>query len=421
MKKSIFLFLSLTFCWVNFNAFAQFNPSDIGKVIHTLASDSMMGRMAGTKYSDMAAGFIASELSKAGLKPLPGQSGLLQQFSISSSRTENVSGTMDGNAILKEQVVVITSQEHLNLNGNTCMSSWVSQGDNIGQKLFGNDRSKGDHVVFLDTAFRKIFSRIQKMPIESMPGEGSLVIILSSSKPGSFDLKVESSLLKKNLMNVGGMIPGKRKDEYVLFSGHYDHIGIGKPVEGDSIFNGANDDASGTTAVITLAKYFASQKEIPERTLLFAAFTAEESGGFGSRFFSNQLNPDKVVAMFNIEMIGTESKWGKNSAYITGFEKSDFGSLLQENLKGSTFYFYPDPYPDQNLFYRSDNATLAKLGVPAHTISTSKMDSEKYYHTVNDEVETLDLNNMAEIIRAISVSSTGIISGKQTPKRVSKE
>ena len=118
-------------------------------------------------------------------------------------------------------------------------------------------------------------------------------------------------------------------------------------------------------------------------------------------------------------MIGTNSKWGKNSAYITGYEKSDFGKLLQENLKGSAFTFYPDPYPDQKLFYRSDNATLARLGVPAHTISTSKMDSEKFYHTVNDEVETLDLQNMTEIIRAIAISSKGIVAGKQTPARVS--
>ena len=78
--------------------------------------------------------------------------------------------------------------------------------------------------------------------------------------------------------------------------------------------------------------------------------------------------------MFNIEMIGTESKWGKNAAYITGFEKTNMGEILQNNLKGSAFSFYPDPYPSQNLFYRSDNATLARLGVPAHTISTAKMD-----------------------------------------------
>jgi Zn-dependent M28 family amino/carboxypeptidase len=161
-------------------------------------------------------------------------------------------------------------------------------------------------------------------------------------------------------------------------------------------------------------------KKQPERTILFVAFTAEESGGYGSSYFSKQLAPEKVMAMFNIEMIGTDSKWGKNSAYITGFERTDFGKILQDDLKETAFNFYPDPYPQQNLFFRSDNATLARLGVPAHTISTSKMDSEKFYHTVDDEIETLDMKNMAEIIKAIALSSKAIIDGVKTPTRVGK-
>jgi Zn-dependent M28 family amino/carboxypeptidase len=130
------------------------------------------------------------------------------------------------------------------------------------------------------------------------------------------------------------------------------------------------------------------------------------------------LNPDEVVAMFNIEMIGTESKWGKNSAYITGFEKTNMGEILQQNLEGTGFTFYPDPYTTQNLFYRSDNATLARLGVPAHTISTSKMDNEPNYHKASDEVGTLDMDNMAMIIKSIALSARSIISGKDTPSRV---
>ena len=184
-----------------------------------------------------------------------------------------------------------------------------------------------------------------------------------------------------------------------------------------SIFNGANDDAAGTTAVMTLAKYFQALNN-NERTLIFVAFTAEEIGGFGSQYFSRQLNPENVKAMFNIEMIGTESKWGKNSAYITGYEKTDMGKILQGNLEGTGFTFYPDPYTTQNLFYRSDNATLARLGVPAHTISTSKMDSEPNYHKASDEIRTLDMENMAMIIKSIAMSSKGIVSGKETPSRV---
>jgi hypothetical protein len=97
------------------------------------------------------------------------------------------------------------------------------------------------------------------------------------------------------------------------------------------------------------------------------------------------------------------------------------GKILEKNLTGTGFTFYPDPYPQQQLFYRSDNATLARQGVPAHTISTSKMDSEKYYHTVDDEFETLDMENMAKIIEAIALSSRTIVSGEDAPTRVNTQ
>ncbi len=223
----------------------------------------------------------------------------------------------------------------------------------------------------------------------------------------------------KKANNVIGIIPGKSKpNEYVIFSGHYDHLGM-KESGDDKVFNGANDDASGITAVITLAEFF-KKKNDNARTLIFVAFTGEETGGYGSAFFSNSINADEVVAMFNIEMIGTDSKWGKNSAYITGFERSDFGTILQKNLVGSGFNFYQDPYPQEQLFYRSDNARLAALGVPAHTISTSKMDVEPNYHKLSDEISTLDMDNMTEIIKSIAISSQTIISGKDTPSRVPK-
>ena len=221
----------------------------------------------------------------------------------------------------------------------------------------------------------------------------------------------------KSANNVIGILPGKSKpEEYVVFSAHYDHLGLNYNGE-DKVFNGANDDASGTTAVIALAKYFKELNQ-NERTIVFVAFTGEEVGGFGSKFFSENIDSNEVIAMFNIEMIGTESKWGKNSAYLTGFEKSDFGTILQKNLQGSNFNFYPDPYPKEQLFYRSDNARLAALGVPAHTISTSKMDSEPNYHKVSDEISTLDLENMTEIIKSIAISSQTIVNGEDTPTRV---
>jgi Zn-dependent M28 family amino/carboxypeptidase len=246
------------------------------------------------------------------------------------------------------------------------------------------------------------------------------VLLLTDKAPSSLTVELKQEITEMPLANVVGILPGKSKpNEYVIFSGHYDHLGINtrNMVNNDSIYNGANDDAAGTTAMIMLAKYFSKLKD-NERTLVFAAFTAEEIGGFGATYFSKQFDPAQVMAMFNIEMIGTESKWGKNSAYITGFEKTNMGEILQKNLEGTGFTFHPDPYPTQQLFYRSDNATLARLGVPAHTISTSKMDSEPNYHKASDEIGTLDMENMTAIIRAIALSSRGIVAGKETPTRV---
>ena len=154
------------------------------------------------------------------------------------------------------------------------------------------------------------------------------------------------------------------------------------------------------------------------RTLIFVAFTGEESGMLGSEHFSEKLNPEEITAMFNIEMIGKESKFGKNSAFITGFDRSDFGEILQRNLKGTGFTFYADPYTEQQLFYRSDNATLAAQGVPAHTISTVQIDKDEYYHTVDDEFETLNVDNITATIKAIALSSRSIVAGAETPARI---
>lgn len=236
--------------------------------------------------------------------------------------------------------------------------------------------------------------------------------------PGVNGFRQEFTTKGVAMANVVGMIKGKSKpDEYVIFSAHYDHVGVIEPAAGDSIANGADDDASGTTAVIALAKYFKAINK-NERSLIFVTFTAEEIGGFGSRHFSQGIDPAKAVAMFNIEMIGKLSKWGPNAAFITGFELSNFGPILQKNLANTKFKFNADPYVEQQLFYRSDNATLAKLGVPAHSISTDEIDKDQFYHTVDDEVETLNIKNMVEVIKAIALGSKSIVSGQDTPTRI---
>jgi Zn-dependent M28 family amino/carboxypeptidase len=219
--------------------------------------------------------------------------------------------------------------------------------------------------------------------------------------------------------NIIGVLEGKsKKDEYVVVSAHYDHLGI-KKKDGqlDSIYNGANDDASGVTGVLALAEYFKT-KGNNERTILFVAFTGEEMGLIGSTHFGKGIDASKFVAGINLEMIGKVPSFGPNTAWLSGFERSDFGKIVQKNLEGSGYTLHPDPYPKYNLFFRSDNASLARLGVPSHTFSTTPIDVDKDYHKTSDEVETLDVAVVTETIKAVAKGTESIISGKDTPTRV---
>ena len=221
-----------------------------------------------------------------------------------------------------------------------------------------------------------------------------------------------------DLFNIIGLLKGTSlKEEFVIISAHYDHLGQIEGGKGDLVFNGANDNATGVAAMIMLAEYFKKAK-INKRSILFVAFTAEEMGLIGSNYFGQTISAESIIAGVNIEMIGKESPFGPKTAWLTGFKRSTFGEIIQKNLSSSEYRLYPDPYKDFRLFFRSDNASLARLGVPAHTFSTSPMDKDLDYHQLSDEVETLDVKIITETIKAISVGIKSIVSGDDTPSRV---
>ena len=221
-----------------------------------------------------------------------------------------------------------------------------------------------------------------------------------------------------DLFNVIGVLEGTtKKEEFVVISGHYDHLGILPTKNGDSIANGADDDASGVAGVLAMAKYY-KENANNKRTLIFIAFTAEEMGLWGSNYFGTTIRPENYIAGINLEMIGKYSKFGSNTAFLTGFDSSSFGKIIQKNLKGFAFVLYPDPYKEFRLFFRSDNASLAKLGIPAHTFSTCPIDKDPYYHTVDDEIETLDIPTITHTIHAVVKGTESIIQGIDTPTRV---
>ena len=402
------------------------NTKDVTKIEKVLSADDMQGRRAFTPGIDKASSYIESEFKIIGLQTFNGAKDFKQEFSMTESKNVSLQVLIDGKVIAKDNVVSFSYQPQIDVSEKSNVEVLkINAGDKFGPKFYEYYQSDKNLLVLVDASFKARIQNVKHIPqMTANPGGNTVVFVFGTTEATTFSIKGTNVVTKKALNNVVGVLKGKSKpNEYVVFSGHYDHLGVGSPAEGvehdttDSIYNGANDDAAGTTAVIMLAKYFKKLNN-NERTILFTTFVAEEIGGYGAQYFSKQIDPAQVMAMFNLEMIGTESKWGKNSAYITGFEKSSMGEILQKNLQGSAFKFYPDPYPEQQLFYRSDNATLAKLGVPAHTISTSKMDSEPNYHKVSDEIETLDMVNMTEIIKAIAISSSSIINGKDTPSRV---
>ena len=402
------------------------NAKEVKRIEKILSSDDMQGRRTFTPGIQKASTFIEEEFKKAGLQNFNGAINYRQEFFMYESKNTAAKIIVDGNPIPDSLTAFFSYQPQVSLSEKSEIEVVkISAGDKFGPKFYEYYQSKKNLLVLVDTSFKSRIKRIKWMDkVSADPGSNTVVFLFGVSGATSFSIDLTNTIEKKSLNNVVGVLPGKSKpEEYVIFSGHYDHLGIGSPGEGmphdttDSIYNGANDDAAGSTAVIMLAKYFKKLGN-NERTIIFTTFVAEEVGGFGAQYFSKQMPPEKVVAMFNIEMIGTESKWGANSAYITGFDKTNMGKILQKNLKGSSFTFYADPYPGHQLFYRSDNATLARQGVPAHTISTSKMDNEPNYHKVSDEIGTLDMKNMAAIIKAIAVSASSIISGADTPSRV---
>lgn len=398
------------------------NVKEVERIEKTLASDDMRGRKTFSPDIDRAADFIAAEFKAIGLSTLNSSGSYRQEFAMVRPKFISAAAILDGQSIDQKSVIVVTCQPQLKLDQTSGYeTAFIKTGANLQTEARKYTRSNKNMIVWVEKSFANSFGNLARLKSSMFKTTTSVVFILTDTAPAAYSVDAVHEITEQKMANVVGLIPGKSKvNEFVVFSGHYDHLGVGKPVDGDSIYNGANDDAAGTTAVIMLAKYFKKQGN-NERTIVFAAFTAEEVGGFGSQYFSRQLEADKVMAMFNIEMIGTESKWGKNSAYITGYEKTNMGEILAKDLQGTAFTFYPDPYPSQQLFYRSDNATLARLGVPAHTISTSKMDVEPHYHKLTDHVETLDLVNMTEVIKAIALSSKSIIAGKETPERVKVE
>jgi Peptidase family M28 len=260
--------------------------------------------------------------------------------------------------------------------------------------------TRDEHLAALFAA-----SQFQALGLE--PGGPNGSYLQKALLPNPLPPRLQQSLSKfeersrKETWNAVAILRGsdsKLKDEVILLTAHLDHLGVATTaVNGDKIYNGADDDASGTTAVLTLAHVLASGPR-PKRTVVFALFGSEEIGGFGARaFLANPPTPlSGIVANLEFEMIGRPDPSVPNGTlWLTGFERSNLGPELAKH--GA--HLVQDPHPKEQFFQRSDNIALARQGVIAHTVSSFGLHTD--YHQPSDELKTIDFVHMDNAISSM--------------------
>ena len=247
-------------------------------------------------------------------------------------------------------------------------------------------RGRGSATADELTAAKYIASQLKLLKIEPAGDDGGY---LQTVKFGA-----------GTTTNVIGILRGgdaKLTKETILLSAHLDHLGVGRAVNGDSIYNGADDDASGVTAVLELAEALAAGPR-PKRTVVFALFGSEEIGGYGARYFQEHppVPVESFVANLEFEMIGRpDAAVAPHTLWLTGYERSNLGAELAAH--GARLV--ADPHPEQNFFRRSDNYVLARKGIIAHTVSSYGLHSD--YHQPSDDLAHVDFAHMTEAIESM--------------------
>lgn len=412
-------------CILLFSAFSIAGNISLEQVkadVSFLASNELKGRANFTPGIDKAANYIAKRFSEIGLKPLSHSKQFKQNFHLYQFSTASKTVQLNHKKVSAKRIIALTNHQSVKWsNKNDISIVYIAAEDDFKKKLRQVNQQNKNFLVIVNEKHQAVFNRFhqhfsQIKKLTKNQGPSAVLILSSQPKIKSFSINIQSKMKTLSLANVVGQLPGKKKaEEILLISAHYDHLGSNSKLKKDSIYNGADDDASGTTAVINLAQYYAKHNN-NQRTLIFVAFTAEEIGGFGSQYFSTQLKAEKIIAMLNIEMIGKPSKFGHGALWMTGYKRSNLAKILNNNLSQSQIH--PDPYPQERLFYRSDNATLARLGVPAHSFSSSQIDIDQHYHRVSDQIETLNMQSMTQIINTLAKATNSLADGSDTPSRV---
>ena len=428
-----------------------------------LASDELMGRDPARPEMKLAYTFIASSLEKAGAKPIPGADGFYQNipFRLSSppksgkltiGSTDYAQGknmlVLDGKSLTGtfELVEVGFGMEEdfagKDLKGKIAVANLGAPNRLTPSDLFslGGEKSKRAKEAGAVALIERFNAPAVPWQLASnFLNRATLTLDQGSSSDLTYiwveDLKnqLRGDVLTKASLEITGKtnrsVDGKNvvawiegtdpnlKNEYVLLSAHYDHVGVGTPdAQGDSIYNGARDNAVGTVAVMNAAKYFAQNP--PKRSILLALWTAEEKGLLGSAYFAN--NPlvplDQIVYNLNIDNAGYNDT---SLITVIGLGRTSGDFLLEEAAAEFGVKAVSDPSPEQGLYDRSDNVNFARKGIPAPTFSlgfTAFDDSiQKYYHKAGDHVDNFDLDYAQIYWKAFILSAQKIANWDQRP------
>ena len=268
-------------------------------------------------------------------------------------------------------------------------------------------RRHGVEPAFPDRAADSAY--YQNVPLVQGPAPGAISLLMGVN---GLDTVPDGRRLRD--VNVIGLVRGRDprlRDEAVIVGAHFDHIGIGPSVEGDSIYNGADDDASGVVTVLEIARSIATGPP-PERTVVFLLTTAEESGLLGTHHYLNHpvVPLDRTVADLQVEMVGRPDSeaGGAGRAWLTGYERSTLGIRLHS----AGVPIIPDPRPAQRFFERSDNIAFACRGIPAHTLSSFGMHPD--YHGVDDEADRIDYAHLTAVVEAATTAVRALADGPRT-------
>jgi len=412
-----------------------------------LASDAMRGRGSATHDEAITATYVASEFVGYGLKPAPGMTGYLQA-------AEVVAPVLDGHAVLNagglklpegDGVTLVASSGEsvsgplVRVSGAELGTAKVPAGAVIvltdlpaGQSTRGLGRMGAVAVVLPDSpAMQRSFQAgggKARVPVR-LAGEvgrpaGLTVVALSPANlqalaampqgsPVTIEVHSVAQAEPRRTYNALGYLPGSDPAAgTILLTAHLDHLGVGRPENGDGIWNGADDDAAGTTAVLELAHALASGPKL-RRGVLFVCYGSEELGDLGSTYFGEHppVPLQSLVANMEFEMIGNQDpKMPPGVLLLTGWERSNLGPTLKEHgaLVG------PDPYPEQHYFERSDNYALALKGVVAHT--AAGWGDPPTYHRPTDDLAHLDLPFMTAAIQSLVEPVRWLVSSDFVPK-----